>query len=242
MTLRQKQTFLCGCKDAVPIALGYLSVSFAFGILTVQHGLPMWAPALISATNFTGTGQFVGADMIAAGSTLLQIAITILVVNLRYLLMSLSMSQIVEEEMPLWQRFVIAFGVTDEIFAVSMRQKEPLRFSYLMGLMLFSFFGWNTGTILGSFASSVLPPSVQSALGIAIYAMFLAIIIPPARKSKLITIVITASVLLSCALHWIPGLNQLDEGWAIILSGVTAALAGAALAVKHKKDGAENEC
>lgn len=235
MSLGQKQTFFHGCKDAIPIALGYLSVSFAFGILTVQHGLPIWTPALISATNFTGTGQFVGADLIAAGSTLLQIAITILVVNLRYLLMSLSVSQIVEEEMPLWQRFVIAFGVTDEIFAVSMQQREPLRFSYLMGLMLFSFFGWNTGTVLGSFASSVLPNSVQSALGIAIYAMFLAIIIPPARKSKLITFVITVSVLLSCALHWLPGLNRMDEGWTIIFSGVIAALVGAVLTVKQKK-------
>ncbi len=242
MPLQQKQTFLHGCKDAIPIALGYLSVAFAFGILTVQHGLPVWSPALISATSFTGTGQFVGADLIAAGGTLVQIAITILVINLRYLLMSLSMSQVVEEEMPIWKRFILAFGVTDEIFAVSMQQKEPLRFSYLMGLMLFSYFGWNAGTVLGTFASSVLPDSVQSALGIAIYAMFLAIVIPPAKKSKLITIVITAAVLLSCALHWIPGLNLLDEGWAIIISGVTAALAGAILAAKHKKDGAEHEC
>lgn len=242
MTLRQNQTFLHGCKDALPIALGYLSVSFAFGILTVQHGLPAWAPALISATNFTGTGQFVGADLIAASATLLQIAVTVLVINLRYLLMSLSMSQIVEEKMPLWQRFIIAFGVTDEIFAVSMQQREPLRFSYLMGLMLFSFFGWNLGTVLGTFASSVLPEAVRSALGIAIYAMFLAIIIPPARKSKLIAAVITSAVLLSCALHWIPGLNVLDEGWSIIISGVTAALGGAAVAAKQKKDGAKNEC
>lgn len=240
--LRQSQTFLHGCRDAVPIALGYLSVSFAFGILTVQHGLPAWTPVLISATNFTGTGQFVGADLIAAGTTLLQIAVTILVINLRYLLMSLSMSQVVEEEMPLWQRFIIAFGVTDEIFAVSMQQREALRFSYLMGLMLFSFFGWNTGTILGTFASSVLPDSVQSALGIAIYAMFLAIVIPPARKSKLVAAVITIAVLLSCSLHWIPVFNQLDEGWAIIISGVTAALGGAFFTAKQKKDGAKYEC
>lgn len=240
MPTKNSRMFLSGCKDAMPIALGYLSVAFAFGILSVQHGLPVWSPILISLTNFTGTGQFVGADLLAAGATLVQIAITILIVNLRYLLMSLSMSQAIDEDMPVIKRFILSFGVTDEIFAVSMQQKKPLKFTYLMGLMLFSYFGWNLGTALGVFASSIIPPAVQSALGIAIYAMFVAIVIPPAKESKIVSCVIVIAVFLSCCFHYIPYISNIDEGWSIIISGVAAALIGAVIASK-KKAGAENE-
>ena len=143
--------------------------------------------------------------------------------------MSLSLSQRLPENMPLWRRLVIAFGNTDEIFAVSMQKPAPLGFSYMMGLILVPYIGWNFGTVLGSVASSALPLSVRSALGIAIFAMFIAIIIPPARTMKPIAKIILVSVVLSCCFRYIPFLSQLSSGWVIIICGVVSAALGAYL-------------
>ena len=225
--MEKKRTFQKGIRDGFPIAMGYLSVSFAFGMLAVQKGLPLWSPMLISLTNFTGTGQFAGIDLIAAGAAFFEIAVTLLIINLRYLLMSLSLSQRLAADMPLWQRLLVAFGNTDEIFAVSMQQNQLLNFSYLAGLILISFSGWNLGTFLGAFASSVLPASVRSALGIALYAMFIAIIVPPAKNSKPILYVAALSVILSCLLRWLPVVRQLSGGWVIIVCGIAASAFGA---------------
>ena len=153
-------------------------------MICIQKGLPVWAPILISLTNFTGTGQFAGADLIAAGAAFAEIAFTVLIINMRYLLMSLSFSQKLEQKMTLIKRLAIAFGNTDEIFAVAMRQNGELNFTYMMGLILSAFSGWVAGTVLGVFASSFLPDTLQSALGIAIYAMFIAIIISQLPTKK----------------------------------------------------------
>lgn len=221
------QTFTKGVRDGLPVAFGYLSVSFAFGMLALEKGLPVWSPILISITNFTGTGQFVGVNLIAQGAALTEIGFTILIINLRYLLMSLSLSQRLSDKVTLPQRLLIAFGNTDEIFAVSMQQREPLRFGYMMGLILCAYSGWVGGTAIGAFASSLLPEAVCSALGIAIYAMFIAIIIPPARETKPILMVVLIGTGLSCLFHWTPGLQQLSSGWIIIICGVAAAGFGA---------------
>lgn len=224
---KQGQTLLTGFRDGLPIMLGYLSVAFAFGMLGTESGLPVWAPTLISLTSFTGTGQFVGVTMLSNGVALLEITITIFIINIRYFLMSLSLSQKLEDEIPLWQRLIIAFGNTDEIYAVSMQQKGLLKFRYMVGLILSAYSGWVGGTIIGSVASSVLPQAIISALGIAIFAMFIAIIIPPAKKSKPIVIVILIAVIMRCLFQFVPGLNQISSGWAVIICGVTASLAGA---------------
>lgn len=220
-------TFYDGFKDGFPIALGYLSVAFAFGILAVKDGLPLWSPLLISLTNFTGTGQFVGVELIAAGSTVLEIAFTIFIINIRYFLMSLSLSQKIDESMPIWQRLVIAFGDTDEIFAVSMQKKETLNFKYMLGLILSSYLGWNLGTLIGAVANNALPMSVRNALGIAIYGMFIAIIIPPATKFKPVAQVIIVSLIMSCIFRWLPILNKLSSGWVIIICGIISSALGA---------------
>lgn len=224
---KQGQTFGKGFRDGLPILLGYLSVAFAFGMLGTERGLPFWAPTLISLTSFTGTGQFVGVTMLSNGVALLEITITIFIINIRYFLMSLSLSQKLEEGMPLWQRLIIAFGDTDEIFAVSMQQKGLLNFRYMIGLILSAYSGWVLGTVIGSVASSILPQTIISALGIAIFAMFIAIIIPPAKHSKPIVIVIAIAVVMSCMFQYLPGLNQISDGWAVIICGVTASLIGA---------------
>ena len=224
---KQGQTFWKGFRDGLPILLGYLSVAFAFGMLGTEKKLPIWAPTLISLTSFTGTGQFVGVTLLSNGVALLEITITIFIINIRYFLMSLSLSQKLEENMPVWQRMVIAFGNTDEIYAVSMQQQGLLNFRYMVGLILSAYSGWVGGTIVGSAASSVLPQAIISALGIAIFAMFIAIIIPPAKKSKPIVIVILIAVGMSCLFRFVPVLNQISSGWTVIICGITASLVGA---------------
>ena len=227
MKKQTKLTFFKGFQDGLPILLGYLSVAFAFGMLGSERGLPIWAPTVISMTSFTGTGQFVGVTLFSSGIALTEITLTILIINIRYMLMSLSLSQKLEEKMTLWQRLIVAFGNTDEIYAVSMQQNGFLNFRYMVGLILASYTGWVGGTIIGSVASSVLPRAIISALGIAIYAMFAAIIIPPAKKSRPIIIVIAIAIVLSCIFRYTPGLNQVSSGWVVIICGVYAALFGA---------------
>lgn len=242
MSSRNAHAFYKGMKDGLPIAIGYLSVSFAFGMSAIEMGLPMWSPILISLTNFTGTGQFVGINMIASNAVLFEIAFTILIVNLRYMLMSLSLSQKLSPKVKFWQRLVIAFGNTDEIFAVSMQQKDELNFRYMIGLILTSYLGWNVGTALGAFANSFLPVSVRSALGIAIFAMFVAIIVPPARSTRPILRVVVISVVLSCIFRFVPGLNTISSGWVFIICGVVSSAVGAYFnPVAQLKDGGDDD-
>jgi len=237
MLIKQRtHIFLKGAKDGLPIALGYLSIAFAFGILAVEKGLPFWAPILISLTSFTGTGQFAGIDLMAAMASLAEIAFTIAIINLRYLLMSLSLSQRISPSTGFWKRLALAFGVTDEIFAVAIRQESPLSGIYMAGLILSSYSGWVGGTCLGALAaSSLLPASLLSALGIALYAMFIALLVPPARASRPVRLTILAAVVLSCLFYFLPVLAPFGSGWAIIISGVAAA-ALAALLFPLKED------
>lgn len=216
-------TFRRGFKDGIPIALGYISVSFAFGMLAVEKGLPLWSPVLLSITNFTGTGQFAGIDLITSNAGLYEVIFTLLVINIRYMLMSLSLSQRLDKDISVLGRMIISFGNTDEIFGVCIQQKNPLTMRYMMGIILCSYSGWNAGTVLGVLVSSALPDMVRTALGIALYAMFIAIIIPPARDSKPIMKVVLLSVLLSCVLRFVPFISGLGNGWIIIICGVISA-------------------
>lgn len=227
MLTKRILTFPKGVKDGLPIAFGYISVSFAFGIFAVKSGLPFWSPIVLSVTNFTGTGQFAGIDLLRASASLAEIAFTLIIINLRYFLMSLALSQRISPSMGIGKRLAIAFGVTDEIFAVAIGQESPLNGKYLAGLILSSYAGWVGGTCLGVCASSVLPISLMSALGIALYAMFIAIIIPPSRSSRPIRIVILIAVAFSCLFRYVPGLNTMSSGWVIIISGIVASATAA---------------
>ncbi len=235
-------TFQKGFKDGVPIALGYISVAFAFGMLAVEKGLALWSPVLLSITNFSGTGQFAGIDLISSNSGLMEVAFTILVINIRYILMSLSLSQRLVPDMPTWQRMLVSFGNTDEIFGVCIQQKEPLTMRYMAGIILCAYSGWNAGTVLGVLAGTSLPVMVRSALGIALFAMFIAIIIPPARESRAITRVIVLAVIISCILNFVPVVSGIGGGWRIIICGVLSAGLVAyffPLSVKEADDGQE---
>lgn len=226
-TLKQINQFQKGILDGVPIGLGYLSVSFAFGIMAVAGGLPVWAAVAISMTNLTSAGQVAGVGTILSQASLFQTGLTQLVINIRYALMSLSLSQKLNDKVKLAHRFGFSFGITDEIFAVASTQEGEIGQRYLYGLMLIPFLGWTLGTLLGALAGTVVPVSVQSALGIAIYGMFIAIIIPPSKKHKAILEVTLLSVGMSCLFRWMPGLNRVPMGYAIIICAVVAAVAGA---------------
>ncbi|HIX13363.1 MAG TPA: AzlC family ABC transporter permease [Candidatus Anaerofilum faecale] len=229
-------SFRAGLRDGLPIALGYFPVSFTFGMLAISQGLPAFQAVLISATNLTSAGQFAGLTVIAAGASLLEMALTQLVINLRYALMSLSLSQKLDSRVTLLQRCIVAFGNTDEIFAVASSKPGTIGARYLYGLILGPMLGWTGGTLAGAVASGLLPAMVQSALGVAIYGMFIAIVVPPARQFRPVLAVVLIALALSCGFAWLPVLRQVSAGFAIIFCTVLAAGAGALLFPLEEKE------
>ena len=221
-----RNEFMLGIRNGIPICLGYFSVSLAFGVTAVLSGLPAWAAVVISVTNLTSAGQFAGANLIVSGGTYVEVAVSMLIINIRYFLMSLSLSQKVEERMTLGQRLAVAFGITDEIFAVAIQQPRPLSASYMAGLIATPVLGWSGGTLVGAVATSVLTPMISNALGIALYGMFIAIIIPPAREKRSVLFAVLLAAALSSAFYYLPMLKAVSSGWSIIL--VTLAVSGLA--------------
>ena len=222
----KKQDFLKGIKDGMPIALGYFSVSMAFGLAVVLSGLPIWSAVLISMTNLTSAGQFAGVNILLALGALTELALTTLIINLRYFLMSLSLSQRVEEKMSIWKRMIFSFAITDEVFAVSMQHKGVLTSSYMAGLVLSPPMGWTLGTLTGALLTSVMPPVLSSSMGIALYAMFIAIVIPPARENKNVMFAALVAVLMSVMFSYAPMLKNISSGWSIII--ITLAVSSSA--------------
>lgn len=214
--------FQRGLKDGLPICLGYLSVAFTFGMMCTENGLPFWIAVLISMTNLTSAGQFAGTALMISGGSLFEIGVTTLIINIRYLLMSLSLSQKFNPAVTVPQRLFLSCGITDEIFAVGMQEKGMIKPAYFLGLMTAPYWGWALGTLIGATAIELMPLMVRSALGIAIYGMFIAIIIPPARTERPILNIIIFTALMSCALEYMPVLKQLSSGWKIIICAVTA--------------------
>ena len=225
----RKQQFLCGAKDAIPVFFGYLSVAISFGVIAVSKGLPLWAPTFISMTCVTGTGQFVGVDLISVLASYAEIFSALLVINARYFLMGISLSQKLGPEIKLWQRFIIAFGNTDENYAIAMSPDKKVTFCYFLGLMFSSYLGWVGGTVIGSVLGDIIPASVTGAMGIALHAMYVAIILPPATKSKPVVCVIAFAVIISSIIKFIPALSFISGGWSVIISGIIASVLGAVL-------------
>jgi len=235
-------SFLRGLRDGLPICLGYFPVAFAFGIFAVASGIPVLETVLISMTNVTSAGQLAAVPIIAGGGSLIELAMTQLVINLRYSLMSISLSQKFAPAVRMLDRFLIAFVNTDEVFAVASGQKEDLGPRYMYGLILTPFLGWSLGTLVGAVAGDILPAAVVSALGIAIYGMFLAIIIPAAKKSRATALCILVAVGLGCAFRYVPLLQTVSEGFVIIICAVAASSLFAWLApIKTVQGGAEHD-
>lgn len=231
----KKSDFISGLKGGIPIGLGYLAVSFTFGIMAVQAGIPIGTSALMSLTNVTSAGQFGALDVIMSGGLYIELALNQLIINLRYSLMSLAVSQRIDRKYPFFHRFFMAFGMTDEIFGISISRPEQITPYYVYGAMAVAIPGWVTGTILGAVAGKLLPMFIVSALSIAIYGMFIAIIIPSARKNKKLIWVIIAAMLLSAAFKYVPGLNSVSPGFSIII--VTVVVSVIAAIISPVKDG-----
>lgn len=220
-----RNPFLKGLSHGVPIALGYLSVSFGFGILAVNLGIPTLGAVLISFTNLTSAGQAAGIEIIAAAGTLVEMLFTQLVINLRYALMGISLTQKLDKRFTTSKRMLLSFGITDEIFAVAISNPFSITPKYMAGLIALPLLGWTSGTLLGAVAGNLLPLFITNAMGILLYGMFIAIFVPVCRKSKSVLAVVLVALFCSIIFKYL--LTFVSAGFSIIISALIAALVGA---------------
>lgn len=228
-----------GFRDGVPIFLGYIAVSFTFGIVAKDAGLTAFQAVLMSATNLTSAGQFAALGIIGASSSYIEMALTQFIINLRYALMSCALSQKLEAGTPFFHRFFMALGITDEISGISVCKEGKLSPYYTYGATCIAAPGWVLGTFLGTVSGSILPPRMLSALGVALYGMFLAVIIPPAKGNKVLTVLILVSMVLSLLFTKLPLLSGISSGFKIIL--LTILIAGAAAVFFPVKEDSDHE-
>lgn len=233
----KKNQFFHGVKRGFPIALGYLPVSFTFGLMAVNGGLPLWLTVFISLSNLTSAGQFAGTSLILSGAGYLEITMTTFVINIRYMLMSLSLSQKLDQKIPLWQRLIFGFGITDETFSVASSEPGRLTNEYMLGLISTPILGWTLGTFLGGLICSSLPEALSSAMGIALYGMFIAIIVPPAIASRPVLVIILISVAVTIILRYLPVFSFISDGFRVIITTIIGAAFGAYFyPVEEKED------
>ena len=220
MKLRE---YTAGMKAGMPVCVGYFSVSFGFGAMAVAQGLSVWHAILISAVNLTSAGQFAGLTVIAAGAAMVEMILTQLVINSRYALMSLALSQQFGRNVGSGKRLAAAFFNTDEVFALGMAREGKLTASYFVGAGTVAAIGWTAGTAMGALAGSLLPAVVRAALGVMLYGMFIAIVVPQAREEKPLLLSLVLALVFSCLFTWVPILNQVSAGLAIVICTVAAA-------------------
>ena len=238
---QRKIIFFTGAKHGIPVALGYFAVSFAFGVLAAEGGLSPAEAALMSLLNVTSAGQFAGLTVILAAGPYAEIALTQLVINLRYALMSLTLSQRVPERTSVLTRLCMAYAVTDEIFALDAAYPGNVAPLYHFGAMSVAVPGWVAGTLAGALAGAVLPERILQALSVALYGMFLAIIIPPARESGVLRGVIAAAMGLSALFSFAPLLREISAGFRIVLITVGLSLLFALLFPVPERQGDAGE-
>lgn len=218
-----------GLKDGIPIALGYFSVSMAFGIMAVECGCTALEAVLISFTNLTSAGQFAGVTIIAGMGSYLEIALTQFVINLRYSLMAISLSQKIDSKFKGIWRLILGFAITDEIFAVAIGRDKDVSRRYFAGLMSTPIIGWSAGTLTGAVLGNILPEIVTTSLGVALYGMFIAVVVPKARENVHVLITVIIAVIISSIIFYVPAFDGISAGFAIIISAVIASVAGAVL-------------
>lgn len=226
----QKQSvhsFSEGVRDGLPIFLGYLSVSFGFGVKAVSGGLGWLTAVLISFTNVTSAGQLAGLDLILGHSAIVELILTEFVINVRYSLMSIVLTQKLDPTMHIPQRLLIGFGVTDEVFAMANAKSGTVGSRYLYGLLFLPLLGWSFGTLLGALAGTVMPKIVQSSMGIMLYAMFIAIVLPPASKSRAISFCVGVAALFSCIFSLVPLFSFMTSGYSVVASALIASVPAA---------------
>ena len=227
--------FRRGIQNGVPIALGYLAVSFTLGIAASNAGLTAWQGAAASVTTVASAGKYAGGGGGRAGAGYIEMAIMMFVINARYLLMSCSLSQKLAPNLPLVHRLLIGWGITDEIFGVASVVPDKLNPWYNYGMMAISIQAWTIGTAVGIAVGNILPHHVVSALGVGLYGMFLAIIIPPGRKNKVIAGLVAISMAASLAMSVLPVVSHISSGMrTIILTVVIAGNAAVAFPIKEE--------
>jgi predicted branched-subunit amino acid permease len=232
-----RSDFSEGFLDGLPIGLGYLSVSFAFGIFALGEGLTVVEALLISMLNVTSAGQLAAVPIIATLGSYVELILTQLVINLRYSLMSTSLSQRLDKSVSTFDRFVVSFMNTDEVFGVSMSKGRPLSRAYLYGLIILPYLGWTLGTLLGAVAGNILPVLLISALGIAIYGMFIAIVVPETRENKFTLLAVLLAVVLSLLFYYLPYLNLIPRGFVIIIvAAISAAVFAFVAPIKEEEN------
>ena len=219
-------SFKKGLIAGLPIGIGYLAVSFSFGIMGTGYGLEIWQTVLISLTNLTSAGQFAGIGIIAAAGSYVEMFVTQLVINLRYSLMSIALSQKVDQTFTTPARLFHGFCITDEIFAVAASRGENIGRRYFGGLSVMPVIGWTLGTFLGALSGDILPERVCTALSVALYGMFVAIVVPPMKKERRVLFVVAVSVILSCALYYQP-FFEISAGFSVIICAGVASCLGA---------------
>lgn len=219
----KRKEFFAGMKAGMPVCVGYFSVSFGFGAMAIVQGLTVWQAIFISASNLTSAGQFAGLTVIAAGATILEMILTQVVINSRYALMSLALGQRLGPNVGTGKRLIAAFFNTDEVFALGMSRGKNLTTAFFVGAGVVAALGWISGTALGAIAGSLLPKSVQMALGVMLYGMFIAIVVPQAKEDKPILSSVLLALVFSCLFTWVPGLNRVSGGLAIVICTVLAA-------------------
>lgn len=211
-----------GLVAGIPIALGYLSVSFTFGIIAISCGLTWWEATLISMTNLTSAGQFSGVHTMIYPGLWLDMFISQITINIRYSFMSIALSQKLSKNFRGIWRWIMGFVITDEIFAVAVSNETVTR-SFFAGLATLPFIGWTTGTLLGALLGNVLPESIMSALGLALYGMFVAIVVPEMKKEKPVIFAVLIAALLSTAFTYVPLLKNVSSGLSISICAIISA-------------------
>lgn len=222
------KTFIRGLRSGIPIGIGYLSVSFSFGILAVSYGFSWWQALLISMTTLTSAGQLAGIGIMVNPAQYIEMLVSQFTINIRYSFMSVSLSQKTDKGFVGAKRWVLGFFMTDEIFAVASAQNE-VSARFFAGLSVAPYIGWTLGTLFGSILGNVLPASVMNSLCIAIYGMFVAIVAPESKKSLKLFSVIAIAVAVSCILYYAPLFKGITSGISVSISAVVAAVFGALL-------------
>lgn len=241
-TLRGTRSVLLeGMRDGIPIGLGYLAVSFSLGIAARNAGMTAFQGFLMSLLNNASAGEYAGISVIAVNGTYLEVALVTLIANARYLLMSCALSQRFQPGTSLIHRLLIGYDVTDELFGITIARPGILNPYYTYGAILVAIPGWSVGTALGIIAGNVLPARVVSALSVALYGMFLAIIIPPARKDRVVAGLVILSFAGSWAAGWLPLVSGLSGGTRTILLTVAISAAGALLFPVKQEGGEERD-
>jgi len=233
---KSQNSYLYGLNKGLPIALGYLSVSFGFGITAVSMGIHPIGTILISLTNLTSAGQLAGIGIIAACGTIIEMILAQLVINMRYCLMGLALTQKLDSNFTTPHRMMTSFAITDEVFAVAAAERGLIGRRFMYGLITLPPLGWTLGTALGAFAGQILPQNVCAALGLALYSMFIAIIVPPAKEHKGVLFAVLIASAMSCAMYFIPFLSRIPTGFQVIICAVTASVIMALVAPTNVED------